>query len=194
MAKVEKIVTKMKTKPVDFTLCITVLLLLALGIVMVLSASSPAALSESGNSYTYVSKQALSAAIGLVAMAIISKIDYHKYKPLYKLAYIGSVALLALVPIIGEDINGAKRWINLGPLRFFPAFRACKNRAYCILCSLFSRPQRRIENYLERFCQTIFMVSTTYSNISCISRSLKCFYCYFGYCFCYDDYCGNKIA
>lgn len=121
MAKVEKVVTKYKSKPVDFTLCITVLLLLALGIVMVLSASSPAALSESGNSYSYVSKQALSAGIGLVAMWIISKIDYRKYKPLYKIAYIGSIVLLALVPIMGEDINGAKRWINLGPLRFISA-------------------------------------------------------------------------
>lgn len=142
MAKVEKVVTKTKTKPVDFTLCITVLLLLALGIVMVLSASSPAALSESGNSYTYVSKQALSAVIGLVAMGIISKIDYRKYKPLYKIAYAGSVLLLALVPLIGEDINGAKRWINLGPLRVISAIRTCKNWLNSIFCSIFNGPQR----------------------------------------------------
>ena len=140
MAKVEKVATK--TKPVDFTLCITVLLLLALGIIMVLSASSPAALSESGNSYSYVSKQALSAVIGLVAMWIISKIDYRKFKPLYKIAYIGSIVLLALVPLIGEDINGAKRWIDLGPLRFISAIRDCKNRHNSILCSIFNGSQR----------------------------------------------------
>jgi len=115
--------TLKKSKPVDFTLCITVLLLLALGIVMVLSASSPAALAESGNSYTYVTKQAISAAIGLVAMFIISKIDYRKYKSYYKIAYIGSVGLLALVPILGFDANGAKRWIDLGPLRLIPTIR-----------------------------------------------------------------------
>lgn len=119
MANVEKTVKKSKTKQVDFTLCITVLLLLALGIIMVLSASSPAALSESGNSYTYVSKQALAAVLGLIGMAVISKIDYHEYKKLYMLAYIGSIILLALVPIIGEDANGAKRWISLGPLGSF---------------------------------------------------------------------------
>ena len=96
MANVEKTVKKSKTKQVDFTLCITVLLLLALGIIMVLSASSPAALSESGNSYTYVSKQALAAVLGLIGMAVISKIDYHEYKKLYMLAYIGSIILLAL--------------------------------------------------------------------------------------------------
>lgn len=127
-------------KPVDFTLCVTVLLLLALGIIMVLSASSPAALAESGNSYKYVSKQALAAAIGLVLMFVISKIDYHTYKPLYKMAYIGSFVLLALVPIIGTDANGAKRWIDLGPLRNISTFRGCKNRINYFFCSIFRRP------------------------------------------------------
>ena len=98
---------------------ITVLLLLALGIIMVLSASSPAALAESGNSYAYVSRQALSACIGLGLMIVISRIDYHRYKSLYKIAYFGAVGLLALVPIMGADANGAKRWINLGPLGSF---------------------------------------------------------------------------
>lgn len=112
-----------KYKPVDFTLCITVLLLLALGIVMVLSASAPSALAEGDDPYSYVSKQALSAGIGLVAMVIISRIDYHKYKPLYKLAFWGSVILLALVPIIGTEVNGAKRWIELPALRIIPTIR-----------------------------------------------------------------------
>ena len=43
--------------PIDFTLLITILLLLSMGLVMVLSASSPSALSESGNSYAFFSKQ-----------------------------------------------------------------------------------------------------------------------------------------
>ena len=106
-------------KPVDFLLCVTVLLLLALGIIMVLSASSPAALSESGNSYKYVSKQALAAGLGLAVMFFISRMDYRRFKPLYKIAYFVSVGLLMLVPIIGSDANGAKRWIDLGPLGTF---------------------------------------------------------------------------
>ena len=43
--------------PIDYTLVITILLLLTIGLVMVLSASSPSALSESGDSYKYFSKQ-----------------------------------------------------------------------------------------------------------------------------------------
>ena len=125
MARTKKITKETKKtghkrlRPVDFALCITVLLLLALGIIMVLSASSPAALAESGNSYSYVSRQALSACIGLVLMVIISRIDYRRYKPLYKIVYWISLGLLILVPIIGSDAYGAKRWIDLGPLGSF---------------------------------------------------------------------------
>ena len=57
--------------PVDYTLVITILLLLAIGLVMVLSASSPTALSESGNSYKYFAKQLLFAGVGIVAMCMI---------------------------------------------------------------------------------------------------------------------------
>ena len=110
-----------KNKPVDFILCITVLLLLALGIIMVLSASSPSSFSETGDSYTYVKKQAVSAVIGLIAMFIISKIDYKIYKHLYKVAYIGSILLLAMVPILGTEAGGAKRWIDLGFTTFQPS-------------------------------------------------------------------------
>lgn len=108
-------------KPVDFILVVTVLLLLALGIVMVLSASAPSAFAKTGNSYTYVEKQALLGAVGIVGMIIISKIDYKKYKKFSKIAYIGSILILAMVPLIGKEVNGAKRWIDLGFTTFQPS-------------------------------------------------------------------------
>lgn len=82
---------------------------------MVLSASSPSSLSTTGSSYTYIYKQLISAAIGIVAMLIVSKIDYRKYQKYYKLAYAFSVIilLLVLVPGLGKEINGALRWIKL---------------------------------------------------------------------------------
>lgn len=108
-------------KPFDFILCITVLLLLALGIIMVLSASAPSAFAKSGDSYSYVTKQAILGGIGIVAMFFLSTKDYRKYKKLYKLAYIGSILILAMVPIIGKEVNGAKRWIDLGFTTFQPS-------------------------------------------------------------------------
>lgn len=114
---------KIKQKPFDFTLCITVFLLLALGIIMVLSASAPSALATTGNSYTYVIKQTIFAVVGVCLMFIISKIDYTIYKRFYKLAYWGSIIALALVvvPGIGVSVNGAKRWIDLGFGSFQPS-------------------------------------------------------------------------
>lgn len=114
---------KVIQKPFDFTLYITIFLLLALGIVMVLSASAPSSLSTTGNSYTYVIKQATFAVIGIVLMFFISKIDYRIYKRFYKIAYI--VAIIALlsvaIPGIGVEVKGAKRWVNLGFGNFQPS-------------------------------------------------------------------------
>ena len=97
--------------PIDYTLIITVLLLLTIGLIMVLSASSPTSLSESGNSYKYFIKQGIFAIAGLVAMTFISNIDYRFYKKFYKIAYIIAIILLAAVLIFGKTINNAKRWI-----------------------------------------------------------------------------------
>lgn len=105
-----------RRKPVDFIMLVTVLLLLASGIVMVLSASSPTALAEDGDSYSYVKKQAKFAVMGIIAMIIISNIDYKRYKKYYKIIYLATLVLLALVPIIGYEVGGAKRWINVANL------------------------------------------------------------------------------
>lgn len=108
-------------KPFDFILFITVLILLAMGIVMVLSASSPSALAESGNSYAYVSRQAVFAVLGIGLMIFISSVDYHEYEKFAKMAYIGSVIVLALVPLLGSSAKGATRWLEIGGIRFQPS-------------------------------------------------------------------------
>ena len=96
-----KINKKNKTyKSFDFTLFITVILLLSLGVTMVLSASSPSSLATTGSSYTYVKKQAFCAVLGVALMLIISKIDYRKYQRFYKIAYVVSLFILLLVILI----------------------------------------------------------------------------------------------
>ena len=100
-------------RPLDFPLLIIVLIMLSLGIVMVLSASSPTSLSETGSSYTYVKTQILSAVIGLIGMFFVSKIDYRFYQKFYKHAWWVALILLALVLIAGKTVNGAKRWIYI---------------------------------------------------------------------------------
>ena len=77
---------QLKKNPVDFTMMITILLLLALGLVMVLSASSPTSLAKYNNSYVFFVKQLIFGALGVIAMCIISKIDYRFWKNFYKLS------------------------------------------------------------------------------------------------------------
>ena len=79
-------------KSFDFTLFITVILLLSLGVTMVLSASSPSSLATTGSSYTYVKKQAFCAVLGVALMLIISKItenikDFIKLHMLFLFLY-----------------------------------------------------------------------------------------------------------
>lgn len=111
--KKEKSFSSFVNNPIDFTLLITIFLLLSIGLVMVLSASSPSALAQSGNSYAFFSKQLIFAILGIVAMLFISKIDYRFYQKFYKHAWWISLALLLLVLVAGKTVNNAKRWIYI---------------------------------------------------------------------------------
>lgn len=113
MQKKEKISSKFVNQPFDYILCTVIFILLALGIVMVLSASAPSALAVTGKSYSYASRQFFAGCLGIFAMFVVSKIDYRKYKKLYKLAYVGAILLLlsVAIPGLGFSANGARRWV-----------------------------------------------------------------------------------
>ncbi len=108
---------------IDFPFLFLVLLLLTVGLVMLWSASY--AQSEYDTGYTdsgrYLRKQALCAAIGLVAMYFFSRIPaalwYRMAWPLYGV----SILLLLSVLVIGQEVNGAKRWINIAGIQFQPS-------------------------------------------------------------------------
>lgn len=106
---------------VDYVLIIVTLLLLSIGLIVLLSASAPTSLSEDGKSYKYVSKQALVAGIGLVAMVALSIIDYRILKKLKWVIYLGCIALLVAVGFAGTDAGGARRWINIFGFSFQPS-------------------------------------------------------------------------
>lgn len=106
---------------VDYTIWITVMILVAFGLIMVLSASSPSALSETGDSYKYIKKQAISAVIGLCAMMGFSKVDYHIFRKMKWLIYIFFMVLLVLVGFVGNEGGGARRWITIAGFNFQPS-------------------------------------------------------------------------
>ncbi len=96
------------------------LLLAAGGIVMVYSASSILAQERFGDSYFFVRKQVLFAAVGIAAMVLLSRIPYTGFR---HLAYPGiflAITLLVLlaVPGFGVRAGGATRWLRLGGFAF----------------------------------------------------------------------------
>lgn len=107
--------SKFLNNKVDYILVVTVLILLSIGVVMVLSASAPSSLSQNKSSYTYFLKQFGFAIVGLGIMWFTSKVDYRFYKKYYWIIYIISVAilLLVLIPGVGVEVKGARRWIKL---------------------------------------------------------------------------------
>lgn len=99
----------------DYSLLAIVIFLMCFGLVMLYSTSSYSAALKFGNSMYYFKKQAIISAGSLVAMLIVSRIDYHIYALLAKLAYWVSFILMALVlvPGVGIEAYGARRWIKL---------------------------------------------------------------------------------
>ena len=144
--------------PIDYTLLITVLLLLALGLIMVLSASSPTALAEGGSSYTYFIRQAIFAALGIFFMIIISKIDYRVYKRFYILAYIASIGLLALVMVIGKESNGAKRWIYVTKSLSFQPSELVKLLMIVFYAGILTKNRDDLPHFLKGFLKHIIFI------------------------------------
>ena len=114
------------TRGVDIQFLVAVYILLAFGLLMVLSASSPIAYASKAtnhDSFFYFKKQFLWAILGSVGMLFTANFDYHKFKRLAFPILVVSVLLLLLVliPGIGRKINDARRWIYIGPMNFQPS-------------------------------------------------------------------------
>lgn len=113
----------MRRRDFDFWIFITILLLLALGVSMVYSASSYYASREFGNKEYFLIRQLIWATIGTIAMLIVSRLDYRRLAQFSPILMLISIVLLVLVKIpgIGSDVNGAYRWFIFGPISFQPS-------------------------------------------------------------------------
>ena len=99
----------------------TVILLTVMGTVMIASAGSAYAQAQYGDSFHFISKQIMFAAIGFLVMFITSNLSGKFYLKYSLHLYIITLILLVLVLIIGVNLNGARRWINLGFATFQPS-------------------------------------------------------------------------
>lgn len=109
-----------KMAGIDYSILYTVLLLLAIGTVMVYSASSYYAMFTYKDSTFFLKKQLIWVAVGLASMFFMMAVDYHKLKKWAPIV-IGACVPLLLLVFLFPGVNGAKRWIQLGPLSFQPS-------------------------------------------------------------------------
>ncbi len=104
----------------DTNFLILTVILVCFGTVMVLSASYAWAQNDYGDSFYWVKRHLAWVCLGFGAMIFCSLIPPDTYKKHAGKFFIISTVLLALVPIIGKTVNGAKRWIKIGPIQIQP--------------------------------------------------------------------------
>jgi len=107
----------------DKVILVITLALVAFGLLMVYSASSVMALRKKGDSFWFLKRQAVWVAMGLSAMFAAWMTDYRKLKKpaLPALGLIALMLVAVLVPGLGAEVNGAKRWIRLAGLSVQPS-------------------------------------------------------------------------
>jgi len=117
------------------------------GLVMALSATAAPSLSGTDSAWSLFKSQAMWLGVGVLALLVLLRIDYHHWKRLAPMGLVVSVLLLALtaVPSVGLSANGARRWLGVGPVVFQPSELA-KIAFVVFVADLLSRPDRHMED------------------------------------------------
>ena len=121
-----------KCEPVDLPFLLLILTLLGAGLLMMFSASFARANYETGNPVYFTVRQCLFAALGLGAMALLSRLPTELWRSLALPVYLLSLLLLILVLVAGEQIGGARRWFRIFGIQFQPSELA-KFAVICVL-------------------------------------------------------------
>ena len=141
---------KQGREPFDYGLMLCVLILVVFGLVVLYSTSAYNGRVKFADSAYYLKKQFFATSLGLAAMYGVSKIDYHKWERLAWLGYLVSILLSTAVLFFGDEYNGSKRWLSLGPLSFQPSEFA-KVAVILLLASVISRRVRKMKSLKQMF-------------------------------------------
>jgi cell division protein FtsW len=95
--------------------------LVAFGLVMVYSATSASAALGNGDPMSFLKRQAAYALLGIVLMAVASRVDYHVLRRLAPAFVLAAFVLCATVLVAAPAVNGARRWFVVGPASFQPS-------------------------------------------------------------------------
>ena len=101
---------------------LVVAILVALGLVVLSSASEANAIKHYGNAYAYMCRQGAYLVVGVVLCAVVAMVDYRQWRDREALAWVmyAVVFVLLIVVLFSRAINGSHRWLNLGPVRLQP--------------------------------------------------------------------------
>ena len=141
--------------PIEYSLLLTATMcLIALGAVMVFSASSAKALlaEGGGDGAEYLKRTVIFAAIGLLVLRIASVRGVRMARAVTPLLLVAAVLLLAavLVPGVGQTVNGAQRWIGAGLLQFQPS-EIAKVATVFVLARRLSHPKLNLSRFRDWF-------------------------------------------
>ena len=123
-----------------------VVILVAVGLVMLYSTSSYNGEVKFHDPYYYLKKQGFATFIGFLGMVIVSRVDYHRWAVLAIPGYLAAIALSVAVMLFGDEYNGSKRWLSLGPLSFQPSEFA-KVAVILFLACLVTRYVKRMDRF-----------------------------------------------
>ena len=130
-------------------LVLVTLALTAFGLVMVYSATSARAVDGgNGRPMEYLLRQALFAGLGLVALLLAARTPYAFWRKIAPSFVVASLVLLVGVLLVGQSVNGARRWVPLGPFAFQPSELAKLALAVWVAAWL-ARKRRQPESLTE---------------------------------------------
>lgn len=132
--------------PPDLPFLVLVLTLVGFGLIMLFSASYAVGLYRRGDGYTYIRPQLLYAAVGLVAMWLASRVDYHIF---HKLAWpvLGLSLVLLVVVLFMPEYNGCKRWIVLPGLGTLQPSEIAKFAVVLVFSHIISLNHNRMASF-----------------------------------------------
>jgi cell division protein FtsW len=129
----------------DNVLFIATILLIALSVVMVYSASAPVALQRYGSASFFLVKQGMWAALGLPMLWFLMKVDYRTYRePVFIWSCLGLIALALVAVLFSAPVNNARRWFGMAGIGVQPSEFA-KLAAIIFIAAILERRMHRID-------------------------------------------------
>ncbi len=113
--------TQSNSRRLDYTLLTALFMLVVTGLVILYSTSAYNGEVKFHDSFYYLKKQVFATLLGIAGMYVAANMDYHVWRHVAVLGYLTAILLSVAVLFIGDEINGSKRWLSLGPFSFQPS-------------------------------------------------------------------------